>query len=127
MREQFRKRCGPFNRDREVRALAPFRKLFVQRMPSRVDRVAEWFEHPVKERLVTSYGKNIDASGQRDWSCHQFRLLLAVAAEGRAVHLRDGNTHERRRHIGPIVNVVPQQESSVPAFPACHPHRVHVE
>src|SRR5947209_7246486 len=96
VREQVRNSDGRGEFDREVRRFAPLRELLIERVAGRAHGVPERLEELSQETFPTATaGQGGDARDQRQWRLREFRLVLTVAAERAAQHLRDGDTQER--------------------------------
>ena len=64
---------------------------------------------------------------ERDRRRRQLGPVLAAALKGRAEDLGDRHAHEGRGGVGPVVDVLAEQEILVRVLAPDHAHRVHVE
>ena len=94
----------------EVRALAPFGEPLVERVAVGLDRVAQRLEHRPQERLAAPHRQHVEPGLERDRRRRQLGPVLAAALEGRAEDLGDRHAQERRGDVGPVVDVLREQE-----------------
>ena len=112
---------------REVRALAPLGEPLVERVADGLDLVAQRLEDGPQEPLAAPHRQHVDPGRERDRRRRQLGPVLAAALEGRAEDLGDRHAQERRGGVGPVVDVLGQQEALVGVLAPDHAHRVHVE
>jgi hypothetical protein len=112
--QRLQRRDGP-QRDGVVRAVAPLGETLVERMARRFDGVPQRLEDFVQEALAAAHGEGVEACLQRDRGGHEVGAVLALAVERRAEHLGDGDAEERRRDVGPVVDVGSQREALLAA------------
>ena len=127
VRQQFAQRRGLRERHGVVRTLAPLGELLVQRIPDGLDLVAQRLEDFVQEVLAAPARQHFERGDQRDRRAGQFGAFLGAAIQCRAEHLGNRHAHERRGHVGPVVDVLGQDRLGNAAPAPHHRHRVHVQ
>ena len=96
--------------DREVRAFTPLGKILIQRMPRGIDRVAQRLEQTAEQDFAAATRHDAEPRGQRNGALGQLGALIAPARQSRSEYARDGDAHERRRDVGPIVDILLQKK-----------------
>ncbi len=115
------------NGHRKVRAVSPLRKPLVQRGMDAFDFVSEWLENVTEKTLATTHRQHVDPGRKRYRCCRQFGPVFTATLERRAEYLANRHAHEGRGGVGPVVDVLRQQEALVGMSATDQAHRVHVE
>ena len=106
VRQHRREGRGAGDGDGVVRPLAPVGELGVERVSIGADRVAEGLEDGPEKRRAAADRQDVEPGLQGDRRRGQVGPGRAAALERRAEDLGDGDAQERRRDVGPIVDVL---------------------
>jgi hypothetical protein len=97
-------------READVTAVAPGRVLLVEADRLHVDGVAERLEEPAHEVLAAAGRHRRQPRLERDRRRRQLRVAAALPAHGAFEDRHQGDGHQRRRDVGPVVDVLRERE-----------------
>ena len=67
VRQQLRQPLRSGNRDRVIGTFAPVGKTSIQRMPDKIDGIAQRFKDPPNPAFTAANGKYLETGGNRQW------------------------------------------------------------